>query len=87
MHAAASCREQAEERGIHAEPPYNSRHTATRAAKASLPMQNLSPGDSSNPCTPVLEGLAGHAQSFQVTHTLPCRLACSVFYAAHTYMR
>ncbi|CAK0740574.1 hypothetical protein CVIRNUC_001260 [Coccomyxa viridis] len=28
--------------------------------------QNMSPGDSSNPCTPVLEGLAGHAQSFQV---------------------
>lgn len=29
-------------------------------------VQTLSPGDSSNPCTPVLEGLAGHAQSFQV---------------------
>ena len=40
-------------------------------------MQNLSPGDSSNPCTPVLEGLAGHAQSFQVQQAPPCCLVCS----------
>ena len=48
-------------------------------------MQNMSPGDSSNPCTPVLEGLAGHAQSFQVDTRAPaCRLQQCLIFDNHT---
>jgi hypothetical protein len=31
-------------------------------------VQAMSPGDSSTPCTPHLEALAGHANNFQVTN-------------------